>query len=285
MPKFDTPEPISVTIDLGIVGDVYVRASDRVDTVVEVRPRDTSRNADLKAAEITRVEYVNGQLRIDAPRQWRQFAFTSNTGGVEVTIDLPTGSRLDGDLAMGQIHAEGLFGACHLKTGMGNVHLDQVGSLHLNTSYGDITVERVEGDADVSTGSGKIRIRNIDGTATAKNSNGDTRLGAVAGDLRVKAANGDISVEHAGGSVTATTANGGISLDDVIRGTVDISTAAGELEIGIHGGTAAWLDLSAKYGSVRNSLDASDDPEGSDATVTVRGRTSYGDIVIRRAAS
>ena len=36
MPTFETPDPISVTID--IVGDARITASDRTDTVVTVRP-------------------------------------------------------------------------------------------------------------------------------------------------------------------------------------------------------------------------------------------------------
>ena len=57
MPTFDTPEPISATIDVA-VGDVRITASDRADTVVEVRPSDASNDEDVKAAEQTRVEYA-----------------------------------------------------------------------------------------------------------------------------------------------------------------------------------------------------------------------------------
>jgi hypothetical protein len=39
MPTFDTPEPISVTVEFG-VGDLRIVASDRADTMVEVRPSD-----------------------------------------------------------------------------------------------------------------------------------------------------------------------------------------------------------------------------------------------------
>src|SRR5437764_958604 len=39
MPTFDTPEPISVTVEFG-VGDLRIVASDRTDTMVEVRPSD-----------------------------------------------------------------------------------------------------------------------------------------------------------------------------------------------------------------------------------------------------
>ena len=52
MPIFETPEPISATIDLA-VGDVRITASDRHDTVVDVRPSDASHEPDVRAAEQT----------------------------------------------------------------------------------------------------------------------------------------------------------------------------------------------------------------------------------------
>jgi hypothetical protein len=54
MPTFDTPEPISVSLEIG-VGDIQIAASDRADTVVEVRPTDPRKAADVQAAEQTRV--------------------------------------------------------------------------------------------------------------------------------------------------------------------------------------------------------------------------------------
>jgi hypothetical protein len=62
-----------------------------------------------------------------------------------------------------------------------------------------------------------------------------------------------------------------------------LETAGGELEVGVREGTAAWLDVTTQYGSVRNSLGASDGPQPSDEIVKVRAHTSYGDIVIRRS--
>ena len=71
MPTFDTPEPISVTVEFG-VGDLRIVASDRTDTMVEVRPSDPAKKADVTAAEQTRVEYAGGRLLIKAPKNWRQ---------------------------------------------------------------------------------------------------------------------------------------------------------------------------------------------------------------------
>jgi hypothetical protein len=60
MPVFDTPKPVTATLDL-VLGDARITASDRVDTVVEVRPSDPSADLDVKTAEQTCIEYADGQ--------------------------------------------------------------------------------------------------------------------------------------------------------------------------------------------------------------------------------
>jgi hypothetical protein len=62
-------------------------------------------------------------------------------------------------------------------------------------------------------------------------------------------------------------------------------TAFGDLEVGVREGPAVWLDVSAGAGNVRSELEAADRPAPSDETVAIRGRTGFGDIVIRRAAA
>ena len=267
-----------MTIELNM-GDTRIVASDRTDTLVEVSPRDDSKASDVRAAEQTRVEYSNGRLLVKTTQR----SFIGRGSPVDVTIELPAGSQVQGDSGMGEFGCEGDLGECRLKTGMGSIRLDRTGAVHLKTGMGNIDVDRALGDADVTTGSGDVRIGNVQGTAVIKNSNGDTAVGEVAGDLRVKSANGRITVDRAHASVVAKTANGNIRIGEVVNGAIVIETAAGELEVGIREGTAAWLDVSSKYGRVRNSLDQTDSPEQSQATVEVRARTSYGDITIHRA--
>lgn len=279
MPNFETPEPISVTIDFA-VGGVRIIASDRADTVVEVRPSDESRATDVRAAERTRVEYSTGKLLVKTPRQRN---FIGRSESIDVTIELPTGSHVHVDTAVADFRAEGQLGECKVKTATGDIRFDQTGPLHVNTYGGNVAVDRVAGDAYVSIGSGYARIGVIDGTAAIKNSNGDTNVGEVTGDVLVNAANGSISVDRAHSSVTAKTAKGNVRIGEVVRGSVVLETSYGELEVGIHEGTAAWLDVSSLYGIVHNSLGPSDGPRQSDETVEVRAHTSYGDIVIHRS--
>jgi DUF4097 and DUF4098 domain-containing protein YvlB len=278
MPVFATPEPISVTIELSI-GDARIIASNRTDTVIEVRPRDDSKASDIRAAEQTRVEYSSGRLLVKTTQR----SFIGRGGSVEVTVQLPAASRVQGDSGMGDFGGEGHLGECRFKTGMGNIHLDHTGALYLKTGMGNIAVDRALGDADVTTGSGEVRLGQIEGAAVIKNSNGDTVVGEVTGDLRVKSANGRISVDRAHASVVAKTANGNVRIGEVVRGAIVLATAAGELEVGVREGTTAWLDVSSHYGRVRNSLDQADGPEQSEATVEIRARTSYGDIKIHRS--
>lgn len=279
MPTFDTPEPISVTLDLGI-GAARVVASDRTDTVVDVQPSVPSREPDVRAARQTRVDHANGTLIVKAPKQRH---LLGKGGSIDVSIHLPAGSHLSGDAAWGDLRGEGRLGECRLRSAYGDIHLDQAGTLDLKTASGDITVDRAGGDAEVTTGSGTVRIHEIDGAVVVKNSNGDTRIGKVAGDARLRAANGDILVDRADASVVAKTACGSVRVGDVGRGSVVVETAYGELEVGIRPGSAALLDVRSMYGNVQSSLDPSDGPGQSESTVEVRARTAYGDVVIRRS--
>jgi DUF4097 and DUF4098 domain-containing protein YvlB len=281
MPTFKTLEPISVTIAL-IVGDLRITASERSDTVVVVSPNDTSKESDVKAAEQTRVEYSDGRLLIKAPRSWKHYSPFQGAESIDVAIELPAGSRVEAEASVADFRSDGRLGESRFTTGVGNIRLDKTGPLQLSTGAGSVTVDRVAGRAEV-TGSGQVRIREIDGSAVIKNLNGVTWIGEVKGDLRCNAANGDITVERALAAVAAKTANGAVRIGEVVQGSVELATSYGELEVGIREGTAAMLDVRSAFGSVRNSLTASDGPQPSDQKVELRARTSFGDIVIHRS--
>jgi Toastrack DUF4097 len=281
MPTFATPEPISATIDVP-VGDVRISAGDGEATIIDVRPSDASSNEDLKVAQRTRVEYADEQLLIKAPKL-RSWLPRSAGGSVDVTIELPAGSRLQGAGQLTDFRCEGRLGDCRIKTGIGQIQLDAADTPRLKTGIGDIGVDRATGHADVTVASGDVRVRELDGSAVIKNSNGDTWVGAAGGELRVNAANGSIAVEAANAGVVAKSTNGDVRLGEVVRGSVVLETRLGDLEVGVREGTAAWLDVRANAGRVHNALDAAEAPEPSAETVEVRARTTAGSVVIRRS--
>ena len=280
MPTFSTPEPISATIDL-VAADVRVMATDRKDTVVDVRPSNGSHEPDVKAAEQTKVEYTAAGLLIKGPKQ--RTVGLRKIGSVDVTVELPAGSQIEADAGVGALRFAGQFGKCRVKMGAGDVEMDKVGPLDLNTGAGAITVDHVVGHAEITDGSGRLRVSQIDGSAVIKNSNGETWVGDITGNLRVNAGNGAISVGRAGADVTASSANGEIRIDDLTRGSTSLKTGFGEIHFGIHAGSAAKLDAYTRFGAVRNSLDAADSPAPSDEVLEVHARTNFGDIVVRRS--
>jgi len=282
MPIFDTPEPISVTVALG-VGDIRIMASERTDTIVEVRPSDAAKKSDVTAAEHTRIEYAGGRLLIKPPKGWRQYTFRGGGESIDVQIDLPAGSQVRGEAGIAAFRCTGRLGECRFKTGIGEIQLDQTGPAQLKTGVGDITVDRAVGHTELTTGSGTVQVGSIDGVAVIKNSNGDSWIGEVAGDLRVNAANGKISVDQVHATVAAKTANGDVRLGEVARGAVLAQTGFGKLDVAIREGVAAWLDLNTQYGNVHNGLDAAERPGPGEDAVEVRARSSFGDITIRRA--
>jgi hypothetical protein len=279
MPTYETPQPITATVELAM-GDVRIIAGDRDATLVEVQPSDASNEEDVKVAELTRVEYASEQLLVKAPklRSW----LSKRGGSIDVTIELPAGSHVHGTMGLGDFHCDGELGDCRIKTGLGRIRLDRADKLNLRSATGDITVERATGRAEVTAGSGDVRLGELGAAAVIKNSNGDTWVGVAGGDLRLNTANGSIAVDLAQASVGAKSAHGDVRVGEVVRGAVVIETKVGDLEVGIREGTAAWLDVSSRFGHVHNALEATGAPETTAETVEVRARTSVGEVVIRR---
>ncbi|GEC07187.1 hypothetical protein SSP24_48420 [Streptomyces spinoverrucosus] len=280
MPSFDTPEPISVTAHVE-AGSIQFTAGDRLDTVVEVRPRDPKRDLDVRAAEQTEVTYTGGVLTVRTPKG--NLFGLGRTGTADVTVELPTGSRIDMTGAWAQVFGEGRLGEVRVKITAGDARFDETGPLQLTVSHGPITVDRVEGRAEITSSTGNVRVGLVDGPAVLKNSHGNTTVGAVTGELRVSGANGAIDIERAEASVTGTTTNGPLRVAEVARGDVQLESSNGAIEIGIRQGTAAWLDVSSNRGHVRNTLAASEAPEETEDTVKVRARTNWGNIDVLRA--
>ena len=284
MPNFKTPQPISVHLELGAVGVIRLAASDRPDTTIEVRPANPASEADIAAAEQTRIEYSDGRLTIKGPKGWRYYSGWGQwRESINVEIAIPVGSRFEGKVGVGNLHCEGWLDAICVKTGAGEIQVEQAGPVTLHTGAGNVNIEYVAGPAEISTGTGRIEVSRADGPAAVRNSNGDTWLGEVVGELRVKSANGKIAVDRSQSAVFAKTANGDIVLGTVVCGEVVAETAWGRVDIGVADGVPAWLELHTNHGRVRNELQAASAPEPREESVEIRARTGYGDIRIHRS--
>ncbi len=195
MTTFNTPNPISATLSI-VAGDVRISTGDDDTTTVSVEPTDASNAEDRKAAEQTRVEYADGRLLVRQPKL-RSYLPRNTGGSIDVTVALPARSHVNANSGLADFNVDGPLGEAQFKTGIGAIQLGEVATLKARAGIGDVIVEHVTGDADVTTASGEVRLRAVDGGAVIKNSNGDSWVGSVAGDLRVRAANGNVDIEAA----------------------------------------------------------------------------------------
>jgi DUF4097 and DUF4098 domain-containing protein YvlB len=286
--NFSTPSPIAVALDL-YVADVRLAVSDRTDTIVEVRPSDPNKAADIKAAENTRVEYDDATRTLSIVSRKPRSRFVNFSSkrpeSIDVVIQLPTDSDVRGEADLGDFQADGALGTVVLKTDLGAVRLAETGPLSLRAGLGQVTVEGVSGSAEVHSGSGDIRIGAVDGTADVSTGNGKARVGVVTGPATVKGSNGSVSVDRALTDITAASANGEVRIGEVVRGKVSATSKNGSVEVGIREGSAAWLELNTEVGRVYNELASSDAPEAGEQVdkVEVRASTKLGDVTIRRA--
>jgi hypothetical protein len=280
MPTYNTPEPIDLAINLQ-VGAIEVVAGDRDDTVVTVSATNPAKAVDRRGAEETKVDFDGQQVTITGPRP--RLSWVGPTESVDITIELPTGSRLTAELAVGGLRTSGRLGATRVKNSMGPVDLDTTGDLWLRAGHGNATVGTAEGGIEITADHGQIRVGTVTGDAILKASHGSILIAESRGDLDAKLSYGDLDITTALGSVSAKTAYGSIQLREVSSGSIQVESGFGQVTVGVRPGVAAWLDLSTRDGHVRNELDGDHAPDASEPTVAVRARTQYSDINIQRA--
>src|SRR6185312_8245705 len=159
--NFSTPSPIAVALDL-YVADVRFAVSDRTDTIVEVRPTDPDKAADVKAAENTRVAYDDATRTLSIVSRKPRTRFVNFSSkrpeSIDVVIQLPPDSDVRGEAEIGDFQADGVLGTVMLKTNMGAIRLAETGPLNVHGGVGRINVEGVSGSAEVHSGSSDIRI-------------------------------------------------------------------------------------------------------------------------------
>jgi hypothetical protein len=209
MQTFATPAPIAAVLDIP-AGRIQFIAAERADTVVEVRPADPGRSRDVRAAEQTTVTYADGALRIESSQPSNRLV--GPTGSVEVTVQLPAGSRVEGRSASTEVRGVGRLGDVSFEGAYRQIKIDEAASVRLTAIDGDVEVGRLTGPAEISTGRGDIRIAE-----------------AVQGTLLLTTQQGDITVAAATG----------------VSATLDAGTALGRVSNALKNDGTAGLDIRA----------------------------------------
>ncbi|MFJ9815536.1 DUF4097 family beta strand repeat-containing protein [Streptomyces sp. NPDC101151] len=179
MQKFETPDPIAAVLEIP-AGRISLVAADRAETTVQVRPADAAKGRDVKAAEQIAVEYGDGVLRVVTPEAKNRVL--SNLGSVEVTVHLPTGSRVEATAAAAEVRTEGRLGDVTAHGAHRRIEIADVEGLRLTAVDGDIHVGRLRGPAEISTTRGSITVDEaVRGTVVLRTQHGDISIAAAPG--------------------------------------------------------------------------------------------------------
>lgn len=154
MQTFAYTAPIAALLDIP-AGLVQFIAADRDDTSVEVRPSDASKNRDVQAAEQTTVEFADGVLRINGAKGSK---ILGSSGSVEITVQLPAGSRVEAKAASAEFRGVGRLGDIAFEAAQSDIKIDEADRVRLTTQAGDVSVGSLNGSAEISTQKGDITI-------------------------------------------------------------------------------------------------------------------------------
>ncbi|MEP6815647.1 MAG: DUF4097 family beta strand repeat-containing protein [Marmoricola sp.] len=269
--QFSTDQPVSLYVEIGR-GSVTVEAVETAETVVEVTGAEADRVS---------VGQSGRQIAIVAPRH-------SGFGGgrdqgVEVVVTVPLDSDLLTKLGSADTIARGRYGIAKLKSGSGNILLDQAtGVVVVDTGSGDTELMTVGGDLRVKSGSGDVRIGTAAGSVGISTGSGDVRIGTTNAAAVLKTGSGDLTVQRAETDLSLSTASGDLEVGRFSRGGLRAKSASGDVRIGIPRGVPVWTDITSVSGRVGSDLEPTGQPAEGQEHAEVRATTVSGDVVLRQ---
>lgn len=167
---------------------------------------------------------------------------------VRVRVRAPEGSTLRARTASGDLTARGSLGDTEVKSASGDVKLDSVGALAVKLASGDLKVKRMDGEAHIDS------------------------------------ASGDVDLGEAGSGVVVRTASGDQQVRSVADGRVELSSASGDIRVGIKRGSRLWVDARSMSGDVVSELEVGDAPAGDEGPlVELQVTAMSGDVRVVRA--
>lgn len=173
----------------------------------------------------------------------------------------------------------------------------RVDRLDLRTASGGVQADLVMRGSLVQTGSGDIRIAEIGADAELRSASGDVTVDRCGGSLSVHSTSGDVRIERPAQEVFVRSVSGDVRVSDALTGEMQLTSVSGDIEIGVHPGSSARIDLSTVTGDTRNEFDVAADRPSTDTgtddaqdpdsggRLEITCRTTSGDIRLRRAVA
>jgi hypothetical protein len=162
-------------------GDVAIRTAARADTAI-------NRVVRYRGGEPGRTYRIEGSVLTVETR-------CGGDCGVSYDIEAPAGVKVSGGLQSGDIRLAGV-GTVDVEVTSGDVTVDSAtGPVTVRTTSGDIIAGAVTGATTLTATSGDIEARALTGAATARTTSGNIELHlAEVGAVQARANNGDVQV-------------------------------------------------------------------------------------------
>jgi len=312
MHTFLTPDPITVEIR-NASGEIRIDLADVTTTTVDVIASathplgfldDVIRAAKTQFAGDRRAFAGSGKGRFDEPFDGNAVA---DDPADRVRVDLrestadPVGSSTlivdtdparDGWKSSFTVHvtAPSASGIRIQSQSADVVVTGRADRLETRTASGDVSVADVDARSVVQTASGDVRIGST-ADCDVRTASGDIEVGKVSSEAILHSTSGDIRLDNATGNISARSVSGDVRVLDASTGRSEIITVSGEVEVGIHAGALAAIDLSTVSGTTNSDFEVSDQvPSGEDddavqegPVLDLRVKTTSGNIRLRRS--
>jgi len=269
---FDSPGKTRLRVK-NAAGLISVDPSETGRTTVELEPLrddDATREAieratvEMNGNEIT-IEIGVGGKGFGVGPAWITFGRTPQVG---IRIRCPEDTDLDCATASADLTTSGRLGNVEFKTASGDIAVEHVAGLRVQSASGDVRAVTADGEARIQTVSG------------------DVRLGTVTGPVTATLVSGDFAIDDAQMDLSAKTVSGDQRIGAIQEGQISVQSVSGDVRIGVRPGTRLRIDANSTSGDVSSELDVKEAPsEGSTRTeARLAAKTVSGDIEITRAA-
>ncbi|MGE5632009.1 MAG: LiaI-LiaF-like domain-containing protein [Caulobacteraceae bacterium] len=240
-------------------GDIKVLPTDAKSISIEAKVR-VKCNDENKARAYAKdaVEIKEGEITEISPKN--PSGVDKNDFGkaqIDFTIYVPKQASVDADGSFGDISVEGIDGNAVLENKNGQIKASGIGgSVDIDNSFGDIEVKGVGGKADIANKNGEITAEEITGAAVLENHFGDIQAAKVGGDLKTINNNGQITVQDITGKAEITNSFGDINMEN-IGSDINVENKNGRIEaVGAKGSasiTNSFGDISYESPNINNS--------------------------------
>jgi hypothetical protein len=269
---FETPETPRLRVR-NSAGMVTVEAGESNRTTVELEAlRDD--DATREAIEQAKVEAYGNEVTVEVG-ETKGFGIGAvsisfgRTPQVGIRIRCPEGAELDCTTASASLKTSGRLGDVQSKSASGDVAVDHVAALRVQSASGDVRAAYVDGEARIQTVSG------------------DVRLGPVTGPIAATLVSGDFEADEGQSDVAVKTVSGDQRVDAVRKGQIKLQSVSGDVRLGVRPGTRLQVDANSMSGDINSEFDVTDKPSehASGLEARLQIKTVSGDIEIVRAAA